>query len=99
MANNNNNANRNAYGDPAEARDWLSLTKAELRDENAPLGMIRDKPLSYFDALTRNFCGEPNLFQVNLGQFPQNFLVTTGRTLGKSQDPPQPVQREHKSRS
>jgi hypothetical protein len=75
--NNNDNDNNNAYGNPTETRDWLSRAKSDMRDRNAPLGLIKGKPLSYFDAITRNYCREPNLFQVNLGQFPQNFLVTT----------------------
>jgi hypothetical protein len=59
--------------------DWLSTTKDKLNDTSArPLRMLKEKPLSYFDALTRNFTGDPNLFQVNLGQFPQNVVVATG---------------------
>jgi hypothetical protein len=75
MANNNNNNNNE---NPTEPSDWLNVTQKELDDANSPLGMIKEKPLSYFDALTRNFVDNPNLFQANLGQFPQNFLVVTG---------------------
>jgi hypothetical protein len=75
MASNNNNDNTNP---PAGTKDWLSLTKQDLDDENTPLGMLKRKPLSYFDDLTRNFKGNENSFGVNVGQFPQNFVVVTG---------------------
>jgi hypothetical protein len=79
MAQNNNNNNDN-NDPPMGPKDWLGITIAEMKDEASPLGMIKDKPFNYFDFLTRNFVGNPNLFQVNLGQFPQNFLVVTGPT-------------------
>jgi hypothetical protein len=63
---------------PTTTYDWLSVTKEEMNNTNAPLGMLKEEPLSYFDVLTRNFTGGQNLFQVNLGQFPQNFVLTTG---------------------
>jgi hypothetical protein len=71
-------ANRN--NSTASPPDWLSVTEKDLSDGTSPLGMLRSKALSYFDALTRNFVGNSNLFQVNLGQFHQNFVVTTGNT-------------------
>jgi hypothetical protein len=40
--------------------------------------MLKGKPFSYFDTLVRNYVGNGNLFQVNLGQFPQSFVVMTG---------------------
>jgi hypothetical protein len=49
-----------------------------MSDEESPLEVLTGKPFSYFDALTRNFTGDMNRFQVNLGQFHQNFVVTTG---------------------
>jgi hypothetical protein len=70
-----NNDNNEA---PTGTKDWLGLTREEMKDETPPLGIMRDKPLNYFDILTLNFVGNPNLFQVNLGHFPQNFLVLTG---------------------
>jgi hypothetical protein len=72
MATSSNDTNQ------TESPDWLSITKKEIDNESSPLGMIKGKPLSYFDALTRNFVGNPNLFQANLGQFSQNFVVATG---------------------
>jgi hypothetical protein len=76
MANNNNNNNNN--NETAFAKDWLSLTQKEMEDEASPLRILNEKPFSYFDALARNFTGNATLFQVNLAQFPQNFVVTTG---------------------
>jgi hypothetical protein len=76
MANNSNNNDNNE--DPTAPVDWLSVTQKELDDASSPLGMLKGKPFSYFNVLTRNFVGNPNLFQANLGQFPQNFLVVTG---------------------
>jgi hypothetical protein len=70
MANNNDNTTMPS--------DWLGITKNELENASTPLGMLKTKPLSYFDALVRNYVGNGNLFQVNLGQFPQNFVVITG---------------------
>jgi hypothetical protein len=73
MANNNNN-----NSPPTTWRDWLSVAQDEMSNEENPLGVLTGKPFSYFDALTRNFTGDINRFQVNLGQFHQNVVVTTG---------------------
>jgi hypothetical protein len=75
MASNNNNNNNNGT-----SQDWLSSTKKDLDDVSSPLGLLKEKPLSYFDALTRNYLQDSQKFQVNLGQFPQNFVVMTGPT-------------------
>jgi hypothetical protein len=69
---NNNNA------EPSSNRDWLSVIKKERNDVTSPLGMLKGKPLSYFDALTKGCLQDPQKFQVSLGQFPQNFAVTIG---------------------
>jgi hypothetical protein len=65
---------------PTAPSDWISVTKKELNNATTttPLEMLKEKALFYFDALTRNFVGNPNLFQANLGQFPQNFMKATG---------------------
>jgi hypothetical protein len=76
MANTNNSNN-------GSTRDWLSLAKRDVDDANSLLGKLKKKPLSYFDALTRNFCSDSDKFQVNLGQFPQNFVVVTTGTGSK----------------
>jgi hypothetical protein len=69
---NNNNA------EPSSNRDWLSIIKKEMNDVTSPLGMLKGKPLSYFDALTKGYLQDPQNFQVSLGQFLQNFVVTIG---------------------
>jgi hypothetical protein len=76
MDNNNNNNNNNA--EPSSDRDWLSVIKKDMNDVTSPRGMLRGKPLSYFNALTKGYLQDPRNFQVSLGQFPQNFVVTIG---------------------
>jgi hypothetical protein len=76
MANTNNSNN-------GSTRDWLSLAKQDVGDANSLLGKLKKKPLSCFDALTRNCCSDPGKFQVNLGLFPQNFAVVTTGTGSK----------------
>jgi hypothetical protein len=47
-----------------------------MNDVTSPLGMLKGKPLSYFNALTKGYLQDPQNFQVSLGQSPQNFVVT-----------------------
>jgi hypothetical protein len=75
MANNNNNNNNT---DARTNRDWIGVIKKEMNDVSSPLRMLKEKPLSYFDTLTKNYLQDPQRFQVNLRQFPQNFVVMTG---------------------
>ena len=69
MANNNNDTGLGTN------LDWIGVIKKDMDDASSPLGMLRKEPLSYFDALTRNFLQDSQRFQVKLRQFPHNFLV------------------------
>jgi hypothetical protein len=77
-SNTNNNENNNNNSNYDDTKPWLGVVKKEMNDETSLLGMVRKKPLSYFDALTRNYLQDTQKFQVNLGQFPHNFVVVAG---------------------
>ena len=49
MATNNNDTGlgTNSY--------WIGVIKKDMDDASSPLRMLRKEPLSYFDALTRNY--------------------------------------------
>jgi hypothetical protein len=49
-----------------------------MNDVTSPLGMLKGKPLSYFNALTKGHLQDPQKLQVSLGQVLQNFVVTIG---------------------
>jgi hypothetical protein len=78
MVNTNNNNNNNNNAEPSSNQDWLSVIKKEMNDVTSSLGMLKGKPLSCFDALTKGYLQDPQKFQVSLGQFLQNFVVTIG---------------------
>ena len=72
MANNNNDTK------PVTNSAWIGVIKKEMDDVSSPLGVLRKKPLFCFNALTKNCLQDPQKFQVNLGLFPQNFVVMAG---------------------
>ena len=46
---------------------------------SSPLRLLRKKPLSHCNTLSRNYLQDSQRFQqVNVRQFPQNFVVTMG---------------------
>ena len=63
---------------PNAPRDWLTITQEDMVDVTTSTGRLKDKPLSHFDALSRSFVGDANLFQLTLAHFPQNFMVMAG---------------------
>ena len=43
--------------------DWLGVIKKDLNDISSPLGVLREKPLSCFDALAKSCLQDPQRFQ------------------------------------
>ena len=69
MASNNNNDTEPM----TKLVDWLGVIRRKDMNKNvsSPLGMLnKEKPLSYFDALTKNCLWDLQRFQVNLVHFP-----------------------------